>query len=324
VCVSDKEAKNLSATETKTVAGDGKTTTAQQNLEGLLARLEWYMQKQGYKSSTIEGRSDCIQNLCNLGADPNDPESVKGVIACQKWGDGYKKNMVLAYTTLLAMDGKTWNAPRYKHKQKFPYIPTEEELNQLINASGPRTSVFLEGLKQTGADPGELHALEWIDVDSKNRTIALNNPVKGHKPRIIDVSREFIDRLNILPKTSEKVFQGTIKSRMRGYYEQRRKIARKFNNPKLMKVTFTTFRHWKATVEYHKTKDILWVMKLLGHNSLKTTLIYIDLEKALFRETNDEFTTKVAETVEDTCKLIEVGFEYVCERQGKAIFRKRK
>ncbi|MEM3703973.1 MAG: site-specific integrase, partial [Candidatus Bathyarchaeia archaeon] len=90
------------------------------------------------------------------------------------------------------------------------------------------------------------------------------------------------------------------------------------------KITFTTFRHWKATMEYHKTKDILWVMKLLGHNSLRTTLIYIDLEKALFRETNDEFTVRVAENLEEACKLLEVGFEYVTEIDGKRIFRKRK
>ena len=77
-------------------------------------------------------------------------------------------------------------------------------------------------------------------------------------------------------------------------------------------------------MEYHKTKDILWVMRLLGHNSLRTTLIYIDLEMALFRESNDDFTVKVAATIEEACKLVEVGFEYVCEMDEKKIFKKRK
>ena len=65
-------------------------------------------------------------------------------------------------------------------------------------------------------------------------------------------------------------------------------------------------------------------MKLLGHNSLKTTLIYIDLEKAIFREANDEFTVKVAEDLDEACKLLEVGFEYVTDMDGKKLFRKRK
>ena len=65
-------------------------------------------------------------------------------------------------------------------------------------------------------------------------------------------------------------------------------------------------------------------MRLLGHNSLKTTLIYIDLETALFRESNDEFNVKVAESIAEACKLLEVGFEYVCEMDGKRIIRKSK
>jgi len=65
-------------------------------------------------------------------------------------------------------------------------------------------------------------------------------------------------------------------------------------------------------------------MKLLGHNSLKTTLIYIDLEKAIFREANDEFTVRVAEDLDEACKLLEVGFEYVTDMEGKKLFRKRK
>jgi integrase len=131
-------------------------------------------------------------------------------------------------------------------------------------------------------------------------------------------------RLNNLPTSSDKLFNAKIRTLQQNYLDQRRTAARKFNNPRLAKITFTTFRHWKATMEYHKTKDILYVMRLLGHNSLKTTLIYIDLETALFREANDEFTVKVADTLEQASKLLEVGFEYVCDMQGKCIFKKRK
>jgi hypothetical protein len=48
------------------------------------------------------------------------------------------------------------------------------------------------------------------------------------------------------------------------------------------------------------------------------------LEKAIFKDTNDEFTVKVAETLDEACKLLEVGFEYVTDMEGKKIFRKRK
>jgi integrase len=55
------------------------------------------------------------------------------------------------------------------------------------------------------------------------------------------------------------------------------RTAHKFGNPRINRITFHTFRHWKATMEYHKTKDILYVMRLLGHKNIKNTLIYTQL-----------------------------------------------
>lgn len=325
-------AKNLAGVsrEEKRAAGATKSTSerrlTQQEIKGKLVEFAWFMQKEGYKPTTIKARMDCMKNLINRGLGPDlfDPEVVKGFIAKQNWGDGYKANVILSYTTFLAMHGIYWNPPRYDRPDRVPYIPLESELDQLIMSTGKRMSIFLQALKETAADPSELQAIEWTDVNPQNRTITINHPVKGHKPRMIAVSRELIERINTLPKVNKRVFQSNIRSLLRNFYEQRKVAAKKFNNPRLLKITFTTFRHWKATMEYHKTKDILWVMKLLGHNSLRTTLIYIDLEKALFRETNDEFTVRVAENLEEACKLLEVGFEYVTEMDGKRIFRKRK
>jgi hypothetical protein len=39
---------------------------------------------------------------------------------------------------------------------------------------------------------------------------------------------------------------------------------------------------------------------------------------------SDEWTSNVAKTVEEACKLVEAGFEYVTEIDGTKIFRKRK
>ena len=48
------------------------------------------------------------------------------------------------------------------------------------------------------------------------------------------------------------------------------------------KIHYHTFRHFKATQLYHQTRDVLYVMKFLGHRDVKNTLIYIDLEISLF------------------------------------------
>jgi len=81
-----------------------------------------------------------------------------------------------------------------------------------------------------------------------------------------------------------------------------------------------TLRHWKATMEYHKTKDILYVQKLLGHKNINNTLIYTHL----VNWENDDWVCKVAKTIDEAGKLVEVGFEFVTQFEGKMLFRKRK
>ncbi|UCD26897.1 MAG: hypothetical protein JSV75_01890 [Candidatus Bathyarchaeota archaeon] len=54
-------------------------------------------------------------------------------------------------------------------------------------------------------------------------------------------------------------------------------------------------------MEYHKPKDILHVIGLLGHRSINNTLRYtqlIDLE-------DHEFIIKVAKTVEEACRFFD-------------------
>jgi len=78
-------------------------------------------------------------------------------------------------------------------------------------------------------------------------------------------------------------------------------------------------------MEYHKTKEILYVKNLLGHKKIENTEIYITLERAIFGKSSDsEYHVKVAKTPDEIKALLEVGFEYVCEKDGLLFFRKRK
>jgi NAD/NADP transhydrogenase alpha subunit len=50
----------------------------------------------------------------------------------------------------------------------------------------------------------------------------------------------------------------------------------------------------------------------------------VQLAEVIFKEVNDEFTVKVARTPDEVKGLLEVGFEYVVEKDGLMFFRKRK
>jgi hypothetical protein len=63
---------------------------------------------------------------------------------------------------------------------------------------------------------------------------------------------------------------------------------------------------------------------ILGHKSITSTETCIHIEKMLYPETNDQFTVKVADTMDEAIKLMKVGFEFHAEIEGHKLFRKRK
>lgn len=91
-------------------------------------------------------------------------------------------------------------------------------------------------------------------------------------------------------------------------------------NPRILKITLTTFRHFGATWTYFHTRNILLVMKMLGHKRITNTLKYAQLIK--FKD--DEYEVATAANVEETKKILEAGFDYVCEKDGILMFRKPK
>jgi len=128
--------------------------------------------------------------------------------------------------------------------------------------------------------------------------------------------------LNIRGKSNgDRIFCKNLHTIYRLFWRQRKKIARKLGNPRLLQIHFHTFRHWKATMEYAKTKNILHVMRILGHKRIQNTLIYTQLTE--FK--NDEYISKIARNAKEVCELVEAGFEYVCTTpENLMVFRKRK
>ena len=324
VCASEGEVKNLSQQRTRKKQVAGATEITDAIVKGKIIEYTWWMQKKGLKLSTIKTRTEKIQRLARLGADMFNPDNVKDVIARQSnWGDGHKHNMVVAYTGFLEMLDKTWEPPIYRIPESFPFIPLESEIDALINGCGKKIACFLQGLKDTGADPGELARLEWTDINIEAKSVTIRHPVKRHNPRVIHVSDAFLRRLNAMPKNGPRVFC-TVRGLRSNFTSQRRCRARELSNPRILKITFITFRHWKGTMEYHKTKDIIHVKQLLGHKCIQSTMIYINLEAALFQAESDEFTVRVAKTLDEACSLVEAGFDYVTDMEDSKIFRHRK
>ena len=130
--------------------------------------------------------------------------------------------------------------------------------------------------------------------------------------------------LNELPRETLKVFEGNTHQYQTAFDKIKRRTAKRLGNPRILKIHPHTLRHWKGTTEYHKTKDIIHVQQVLGHKDIKQTLVYINLENALYNYTSDEYTCKVAHNETEAIQLIETGFEYITDIGPNKLFKKRK
>jgi len=257
----------------------------------------------------------------------NKKKEVEEVIARQEtWSAGTKIYVVDSYSCYLKMKGLTWEKPRYKRREKTKFIPLEEEIDALITGCGKKTAAFLQGLKETGCDPTELWRISWIDIDKANMRVSINYPVKGHNARKLPISEKWIAMLERLRKKGEWVFG---KAMYHTYYSnfarQRRRIAARLDNPRILQIAFTSIRHWKATTEYHRTHDILHVKHMLGHKHLLSTEVYVHLAEELFSNPKDmKFITRAAVNAKGCRMLAEAGFEKFDEINGVHLYRRRR
>jgi integrase len=106
-------------------------------------------------------------------------------------------------------------------------------------------------------------------------------PEKNSNPRQLKITNRLSAALNNLPRASNYVFRNpdidpsrSLDDFRRNFEDNRKRIAEKLQSPRIRQISFKTLRHWKATVEHHRTKDILHVMRLLGHKNIENMRLH--------------------------------------------------
>jgi len=300
-----QESKNLTEVTRQETAQRESTETSK--LSASILDYAWQAKKKGLAEITIKQRVYKLKLLAKKGADLTNGDSVSTVLATNNWTAQNKQVFIVAYRSFAKAFNIEWEPPRTIVQRKLPYIPTEEEINQLIAGCGKKTATFLQVLKDTAARSAEAAKLKWIDIDEKTCTIRINNPIKGSNARIVKVTATTIAMLSNLPKTGEYIFNTRVDTIRTGFTKQRTRIARILQNPKLKQIHLHTFHHWKATMEYYRTKNIKHVQQLLGHKKLENTDFYTQL----LNFESDEWHVTHATNLEEEDKLIEAGFEFI-------------
>jgi integrase len=292
------------------------------------------LRKMGRKEGTIAKNIERFLRLSKLVQDINDPEQVKEALAKVQWANSTKGTAADAYTVYLRTIGKQWIKPRYIRQEKIYFIPTEQEVDALIASANKKLAALLQLLKEIAARIGEAYAITWTDVDLEHKTVTINHPEKGSLPRILPISEKLKGMINALPRDTDKPFQWLSKKthkpiQQKGIKETfegtRARAAKKLNNPRLLQIHFHTFRHWKATTDYYKTRDDRMIRHVLGHKTATMTDRYIHIVETLYHDESGEWTCKVAHTEKEAIELIEQGFTYVNNLgDTTALYRKRK
>lgn len=254
------------------------------------------------------------------------PESVKAYLATAQLSENRKEKLTHDLTRFYRYNNIRFEKPNYRRIEKLPFIPLEAEVDQLISGVGKKTTTFLQLLRETGARPGEAWNLRWIDIDFEKHTVNIT-PEKDSRARQLRISLRLAAMLQQLSHSREYIFRDpktdplrSIQNFHRNFCAQRKNLAKRLQNPRLNSISFRTLRHFKATTEYHRTRDILHVMQLLGHKNIRNTLVYTHLVNF----ESDDYVCKVAKTVDEAKALIEDSFEYVTDIEDIKLFRKRK
>jgi integrase len=256
----------------------------------------------------------------------NNPQQTKEFIANLQRTNGYKKNLCIAYNNYCEYYKIEWKKPKYQKEAKIRKIPSTNQIETIItHTTNPlKTKLILS--KETGLRPIELMRLTLKDISLEERTI-YPTTAKNGAPRTLKISKTLqaiiktqINKIKN-PTPNTKIFRGSPQTYGTSYRRMRNNLANKLNDYTLRTVRLYDFRHYFATRLYAKTGEILYVKQQMGHKSIDTTLIYIQL---IDKTQEQEYTCKTATTLKEETDLIEHGFEYIHKKDGISIYRKRK
>jgi integrase len=293
-----------------------------------IATFAFHLKKNGYRDSTIRGTVATLKALSH-NVNLLDPESVKACLARAQCSINRKGKICEDLDRFYRYKQISWLKPNYERVDVLPFVPTTQEINDLIACLGPKTSVFTLLLKETGCRFNEGFNLRWQDINPETSTVTIT-PLKGSNARQLKINQRLIGLLSSLPKKwptyvfrNPKIDPWKSSRRFRNEYMfQRRRAAAKLNQPRLNLISFKSLRHYCACRLYESTKDILFVQRQIGHRSLSNTVRYTRMVNF---DADGEYIVKAAMTKIEAEPLIEAGYQYVVTTpEGYMLFRKRK
>ncbi len=260
-----------------------------------------YMQQLRYSPQTVENYLSHLKQFLNYFHD-SDPAQLTErdveqfnheIIITGGLSPSYQRSMVGAIKLFYShFNGHRMNIaklerPRKEHR--LPEVLSKEEVQRIIKATtNLKHKALLSIIYSCGLRIGEALNLKLKDLD-KNRKLIRIEQAKGKKDRYVPYSdklrvllREYYEKWEIRPKVY--LFEG----QYGGRYSQRsagivlHEAMQKCGIRK--KVSLHGLRHSFATHLLEAGTDVRYIQEILGHNSIKTTMIYAHVSNKKLNE----------------------------------------
>lgn len=271
-----------------------KAGIAPVNKHVLPAMLEMLKLK-AYSPSTIRTylneMAQLLQAINEIPADELKPEHLKRYLVYCYEKLGLKENtlhsrinaMKLYYEQVLKREKFFWEIPRPKKQIQLPKIFNQDEIAQIIKAiKSIKHKTMLMLAYSAGLRASEVVTIRTADIDSKRMCIFIRQ-AKGKKDRVVRLSPLLLVMLREYWKTGKAsregyLFPGQNKGEPYSTRSLQLVLAAAKERAGIIKPgSVHALRHSFATHLLDKGTDVTMIMKLLGHNSIRTTLRYLHL-----------------------------------------------
>jgi len=185
------------------------------------------------------------------------------------------------YEQVLGREKFFWDIPRPKKQIQLPKFFNQDEITQILRDAGNiKHKTMLMLAYSTGMRVSEVVSIKARNIDSKRMCILVEQ-AKGKKDRMVMLSPVLLVMLREYWKSCQPAPEGYL---FPGQYEGQPYSSRslqmvigaaKKKAGVLKPGSIHALRHSFATHLLDKGTDVTMIMKLLGHNDIKTTLRYL-------------------------------------------------
>ncbi len=197
------------------------------------------------------------------------------------------------YTKTLGWDSVRFNIPPCKTKKQLPEILSKEELERLFSAAvNLKHRVLLMTTYSAGLRVSEVVNLKLTDIDSKRMMIRVVQS-KGNKDRYVNLSENLLPELryywrsyrpeNWLFTSSDGSNPLSVGTAQKVYYSTKERAGIKKGKG------IHTLRHCYATHLLESGVDLPTIQKLMGHESIRSTLLYLQITSTKLSRTQSPF-----------------------------------